>query len=163
MGYTWLGMQKLTWEEVLQRHEKGELAGCFRLYDDNSEAMIDRGYDFAGDILAHHKKGCEFGEDIDTVDLELADGKKITAPAVVDVSALGCMDELEYELWHVIEDYMVQFGIRTQDDEPDWATVKAVQESILTAFTDAGVNFKFGYEERVAQAIKQARKDGEKV
>ena len=52
MGYTWLGMQKLTWEEVLQRHEKGELAGCFRLYGDNSEAMIDRGYDFAGDILA---------------------------------------------------------------------------------------------------------------
>lgn len=105
----------------------------------------------------------ENGEEIDTVDLELADGKKITAPAVVDVSALGCMDELEYELWHVIEDYMVQFGIRTQDDEPDWATVKAVQESILTMFTDAGVNFKFGYEERVAQAIKQARKDGEKV
>lgn len=114
MGYTWLGMRKLTWEEVLQRHENGELAGCFRLYDDNSEAMIDRGYDFAGDILAHHKKGGEF-------------------------------------------------GIRTLDDEPDWATVKAVQESILTAFTDAGVNFKFGYEERVAQAIKQARKDGEKV
>lgn len=81
MGYTWLGMRKLTWEEVLQRHEKGELAGCFRLYDDNSEAMIDRGYDFAGDILAHHKKGGEFGEEIDTVDLELADGKKITAPA----------------------------------------------------------------------------------
>lgn len=81
----------------------------------------------------------------------------------MDVSALGCMDELEYELWHVIEDYMVQFGIRTQDDEPDWATVKAVQESILTAFIDAGVNFKFGYEERVAQAIKQARKDEEKV
>lgn len=43
------------------------------------------------------------------------------------------------------------------------AAFKAVQESILTAFTDAGVNFKFGYEERVAQAIKQARKDGEKA
>lgn len=107
MGYTWLGMRKLTWEEVLQRHENDELAGCFRLYEDNSEAMIDRGYDFTGDILAHHEKGGEFGEEIDTVDLELADGKKITAPAVVDVSALGCMDELEYELWHVIEDYMV--------------------------------------------------------
>lgn len=26
MGYTWLGMRKLTGEEVLQRHEKGELA-----------------------------------------------------------------------------------------------------------------------------------------
>ena len=40
MGYTWLGMQKLTWEEVLQRHEKGELAGCFRLYDDNSAMTL---------------------------------------------------------------------------------------------------------------------------
>lgn len=94
MGYTWLGMRKLTWEEVLQRHKKDELAGCFRLYDDNSEAMIDRGYDFAGDILTHHEKGGEFGEEIGTVDLELAGGKKITAPVVVDVSALGCMDEL---------------------------------------------------------------------
>ena len=28
---------------------------------------------------------------------------------------------------------MVQFGIRTQDDEPDWATVKAVQESIFNS------------------------------
>lgn len=27
MGYTWLGMRKLTWEEVLQRHEKGDLTG----------------------------------------------------------------------------------------------------------------------------------------
>ena len=65
MGYTWLGMRKLTWEEVLQRHENDELAGCFRLYEDNSEAMIDRGYDFTGDILAHHEKGGEFGEEID--------------------------------------------------------------------------------------------------
>lgn len=157
MGYTWLGMQKLTWEEVLQRHEKGELAGCFRLYDDNSEAMIDRGYDFAGDILAHHKKGGEFGEEIDTVDLELANGKKITAPAVVDVSALGCMDELEYELWHVIEDYMVQFGIRTQDDEPDWATVKAVQDCILNQFIGAGVNFKLFDDETQAEINKRFR------
>ena len=142
MGYTWLGMQKLTWEEVLQRHEKGELAGCFRLYDDNSEAMIDRGYDFAGDILAHHKKGGEFGEEIDTVDLELANGKKITAPAVVDVSALGC----------------IQFGIRTQDDEPDWATVKAVQDSIFTAFTDAGANFKFLSDEKLGEIEKAIKK-----
>lgn len=133
------------------------------MYEDGSEAVIDNKYDFIDDILDHQEKGGEFGEEIDTVDLELADGKKIIAPTVVNVSTLGCMDELEYELWHVIEDYMVQFGIRTQDDEPDWATVKAVQESILTAFTDAGVNFKLGYEERVAQAIKQARKDGEKV
>ena len=163
MAYTWAGMRKLTWQEVKELHKKGKLAGYYKLYEDGSEAVIDSNYDFIDDILDHQEKGGEFGEKIDTVDLEQADGKKITAPAVVDVSALGCMDELEYELWHVIENYMAQFGIRTQDDEPDWATVKAVQESIFTAFTDAGVDFKFGYEERVAQAIKQARKDGEKV
>lgn len=163
MAYTWAGMRKLTWQEVKELHKKGKLAGYYKLYEDGSEAVIDSNYDFIDDILDHQEKGGEFGEKIDTVDLELADGKKITAPAVVDVSALGCMDELEYELWHVIENYMAQFGIRTQDDEPDWATVKAVQESIFTTFTDAGVDFKFGYEERVAQAIKQARKDGEKV
>lgn len=163
MAYTWAGMRKLTWHEVKELHKKGKLAGYYKLYEDGSEVVIDSNYDFIDDILDHQEKGGEFGEKIDTVDLELADGKKITAPAVVDVSALGCMDELEYELWHVIENYMAQFGIRTQDDEPDWATVKAVQESIFTAFTDAGVDFKFGYEERVAQAIKQARKDGEKV
>ena len=163
MAYTWAGMRKLTWQEVKELHKKGKLAGYYKLYEDGSEAVIDSNYDFIDDILDHQEKGGEFGEEIDTVDLELADGKKITAPAVVDVSALGCMDELEYELWHVIENYMAQFGIRTQDDEPDWATVKAVQESIFTAFTDAGVDFKFGDEERVAQAIKQARKDGEKV
>ena len=163
MAYTWAGMRKLTWQEVKELHKKGKLAGYYKLYEDGSEAVIDSNYDFIDDILDHQEKGGEFGEEIDTVDLELADGKKITAPAVVDVSALGCMDELEYELWRVIENYMAQFGIRTQDDEPEWATVKAVQESIFTAFTDAGVDFKFGYEERVAQAIKQARKDGEKV
>lgn len=128
------------------------------MYEDGSEAVIDNKYDFIDDILDHQEKGGEFGEEIDTVDLELADGKKIIAPTVVNVSTLGCMDELEYELWHVIEDYMVQFGIRTQDDEPDWATVKAVQESILTAFTDAGVNFKFLSDEKLEEIEKAMKK-----
>ena len=59
MGYTWLGMRKLTWEEVLQRHEKGELAGCFRLYDDNSEAVLPvTGYTiFYGDKLTQGHPG----------------------------------------------------------------------------------------------------------
>lgn len=65
---------------------------------------------------------------------------------------------LEHGLWHVTEDYMVQFGIRTQDDEPDWATVKAVQESILTAFTDAGVNFKFLSDEKLGEIEKAIKK-----
>lgn len=126
---------------------------------DTWELQLNYGYGWEYTLTEYTRKEArEFGEEIDTVDLELADGKKITAPAVVDVSALGCMDELEYELWHVIEDYMVQFGIRTQDDEPDWATVKAVQESILTAFTDAGVNFKFLSDEKLREIEKAIKK-----
>ena len=89
MAYTWAGMRKLTWQEVKELHKKGKLAGYYKLYEDGSEVVIDSNYDFIDDILDHQEKGGEFGEKIDTVDLELADGKKITAPAVVDVSALG--------------------------------------------------------------------------
>ena len=49
-------------------------------------------------------------------------------------------------------------NIRTQDDEPDWATAKAVQESILTAFTDAGVNFKFLSDEKLREIEKAIKK-----
>lgn len=157
MAYTWAGMRKLTWKEVEELHKKGKLAGYYKLYEDGTEAVIDSNYDFIDDVLEHQERGGEFGEEIDTVDLEMADGKKITAPAVVDVSALGCMDELEYELWHVIEDYMVQFGIRTQDDEPDWATVKAVQDYILNQFIGAGVNFKLFDDETQAEINKRFR------
>ena len=79
----------------------------------------------------------------------------------MDVSALGCMDELEYELWHVIEDYMVQFGIRTQDDEPDWATVKVVQDCILNQFIGAGVKFKLFDDETQAEINQKVQREGE--
>nr|DAO72090.1 MAG TPA: hypothetical protein [Caudoviricetes sp.] len=157
MAYTWDGMRKLTWKEVKELHKKGKLAGYYKLYEDGTEAVIDSNYDFIDDVLEHQERGGEFGEEIDTVDLEMADGKKITAPAVVDVSALGCMDELEYELWHVIEDYMLSFGIRTIDDEPDWATVKAVQECILNQFIAAGVNFKIFDDATQAEIDKKLR------
>lgn len=87
----------------------------------------------------------------DTVELKLADGKKIKAPKVVDISALGCLDEMEYELWNVIEDYMKLFGIQTDDDVPDWATVKAVQNKIIDVFANAGVSFNFLTDEQTAE------------
>lgn len=157
MAYTWAGMRKLTWKEVKELHKKGKLAGYYKLYEDGTEAVIDSNYDFIDDVLEHQERGGEFGEEIDTVDLEMTDGKKITAPAVVDVSALGYMDELEYELWHVIEDYMLSFGIRTIDDEPDWATVKVVQDCILNQFIGAGVNFKLFDDETQAEINKRLR------
>lgn len=75
--------------------------------------------------------------------LNLLDGTPIKTPEIVDVSKLGFLDELEYELWFLIEEYFSLFGIEVLGDEPDWATVKGVQEVIISMLANAGVEFKF--------------------
>ena len=44
-------------------------------------------------------------------------------------------------MWSMIEEYLVLFGIRTEDDAPDWATVKAVQEKLIEVLEESGVTF----------------------
>ncbi|MBQ6091389.1 MAG: hypothetical protein IJL07_09015 [Lachnospiraceae bacterium] len=147
MSYNWLGMRKLTEEEVKEKFDKGELAGCFRLYGDGTEAEISVEEDW-DKIEEHLKAGGEIGEELARKEIILPDGKKIVAPAVVDVSGIGSFDELEYSLWGTIQEYMEMFGITMEDDDPDWATVKAVQDRLLTILMDAGVNFKFFTDEK---------------
>lgn len=161
MSYKWRGMRKLTFEEVKERLEKGELGGCYKLYDDNTEAAMGPFTDLE-DIKQHRDNGGEFGEELDSVELSLPDGKLITVPEVVDISELGSLDELEYSLWGVIEEYLALFGIRTQDDDPDWATVKTVQDSLLTVLMDAGVNFKLPSDEKQGEINKALEKKGRK-
>lgn len=62
MGYTWKGMQKIDWEEVESRHENGELAGCFCLYGDGTESVIEEGY-LWDNIVKHYENGGEFGRE----------------------------------------------------------------------------------------------------
>lgn len=73
--------------------------------------------------------------------------------ALIDMSELKISDEeiaedrdavvdIEYELWHTIEKYFKLFRIKTQDGEPDWYTVKTIQDKILSELENAGVNFK---------------------
>ena len=159
MEYKWLGMRTLTLEEVKEMHEKGELVGCYKLYPDGTETQIDSGYDWK-DIESHYKNGGGFVEELPTVELTLPDGKRIEAPEVVDISALGTLDELEYSLWHTIEEYLALFGIRTYDDTPDWATVKAVQDKLLEVLMDAGVNFKVLTDEQSAAIEKEMKEAG---
>lgn len=159
MAYKWLGMRVIPWDEVQELHKEGELAGCYRLYPDNSEGQIDRGYSW-DEMVKHHDNGGEFGEELDTVELELGDGKKITAPVVVDVSRLCSLDELGYSMWTTIEEYLALFGIRTEDDQPDWYTVKAVQDKLLDVLQEAGVNFNFLTEEQ-HEAIEKAMAEKE--
>lgn len=60
MAYTWEGMEKLSWEEVQKLHHDEELVGCFKLYDDDTEGMIEENYTWE-DIEHHYNCGGEFG------------------------------------------------------------------------------------------------------
>lgn len=144
MAYKWKGMRVLSDNEVDELYMHGKLAGYFKLYPDGTEAEISS-ITFT-EILDHYNAGGNFGEEIPTVELNLLDGKKILAPEVVDVSELTTFDEMEYRLWNTIEEYMALFGIRTEDDEPDWATVKGVQDKLLDILQQCGVQFKFNQE-----------------
>lgn len=140
MAYRWLGMRVLDSDEVDEIYQREGLNGYYKLYPDGTETEID-GITLQ-EIADHYNSGGEFGEVLPTVELTLPDGKRIVAPEVVDISALDSLEELEYNLWHTIEHYLVLFGIRTEDDAPDWATVKTVQDSLFTVLMDSGVNFK---------------------
>lgn len=145
MAYKWLGMRKIPWEEIKKIHEEQGLQGYYKLYDDDSESLIE---DYSWEeIEEHYIKGGEFGEEMDTVELQLAGGKKITVPEVVDISEQGCLEDLEYSLWNTIEEYLMRLGIGTEDDEPDMETVREVQNHILSLLMDAGVHFKLFSEE----------------
>ena len=144
MGYNWKGMRILSDNEVGELYAGKKLDGYYRLYPNGTEAVID-GITFT-EILDHYNAGGKFGEELPTVELTLPDGKKIMAPEVVDMSELTCFDELEYSLWHTIEEYLTLFGIRTEDDTPDWATVKEVQNKLLDILERSGVRFNFNEE-----------------
>ena len=151
MDYNKKGMRKLSFDDVKKRVARGEITGCYFLYSDGTESVIDEGNGWS-EIMQHIDNGGEIGEEIgeeiDCFKTWLPDGKEIDVPVVVDISELGCLDELEYSMWNVIQEYMAQFGIKTKDDEPDWATVKAVQDSLLKVFIDAGVNFRMFQDEK---------------
>ena len=63
MSYTWPGMRKMTIQEVIDRFEAGELEGCFYLYDDETEAMID-GNATLEEISNQLARGVEIGEEV---------------------------------------------------------------------------------------------------
>jgi len=140
MAYTWKGMRVLTLDEVDELYRKDSLAGYYLLYPDNTESMIDEIN--LKEIIDHVSNGVKFGEELPTSELTLPDGKVILAPDVIDLTELSEFDELEYSLWHTIEEYLVYFGIRTLDDQPDWATVKGVQEKLFEILESSGVIFK---------------------
>ncbi len=58
-------MRKIPWEEVKQiTKREGNLAGYFYLYDDDIESMI-REKENRVNIVEHHERGGELGEEIE--------------------------------------------------------------------------------------------------
>lgn len=64
MAYNWPGMRKILWDEVKELIKNNEIVGCFKLYDDKTETLIETDYDL-DDLIAHHENGGEFGEEIE--------------------------------------------------------------------------------------------------
>lgn len=62
MAYTWCGMRKVGWDEIQELHKNGSLAGLYKLYDDNTEAQIQNGYDWK-ELVQFYEAGGEFGEE----------------------------------------------------------------------------------------------------
>lgn len=63
MAYTWTGMKKLEWRDIQELHDRDELVGCYYLYPDNTEKVIEKGYDLK-DVIRHCKNGGEIGYEI---------------------------------------------------------------------------------------------------
>lgn len=63
MSYDKKGMRKLSYEEVKKRVEKEEIAGCYFLYSDGTESVIDEGNVWP-EIKQHIDNGGEIGEEI---------------------------------------------------------------------------------------------------
>ena len=77
------------------------------------------------------------------IKLELLDGKKIYVPKEIDASDLNFFDEIEYDMWDLIQQYLAIFGIQIDNDDPDWATVKEVQDTLIDILERCGVNFNW--------------------
>lgn len=95
-----------------------------------------------------------FREELDRIELSLPDGKKMTAPVEIDLTEMTDLDEFDYELWGSIVSYLEYLGIKVEDEgKPDQATVRQVQNELLSILIESGVNFKFGYEERLKEVF----------
>lgn len=66
----------------------------------------------------------------------------------IDCSALGYFDELECDCWELVKKYCDKLGIQMLPNEDgeqpiSFDIAKGIQDHILSAFEDAGVDFKF--------------------
>lgn len=122
--------------------KEGTLNGYYWLYPDNTETLIE---DNPGSekIKDSYSKDVAVGKEIGFFNGTLLDGKPMKAPKIIDISNMGSLDQLEYSMWHTIEEYLAYFGIETDDDDPDWATVKEVQDRLLNILTNCGINFYY--------------------
>ena len=59
--YTWEGMHKMTFGEIMEAFHNGELEGCYWLYPDNTEGAIDTRGLTVEDIIERLEQGIEVG------------------------------------------------------------------------------------------------------
>ena len=132
---------------------------CFQCSTKNFDALEEYGYAFkkicdddskfnilAEEALDESEKLVQFGDNCMIV---LPDER-------IDCAELGYFDELEYECWELIEKYANKFGIKiisedSRDIRNSFDISKGVQDWILNRFEEAGVKFRYSYDEEMTE------------
>ena len=81
---------------------------------------------------------------------KLGDLTEISIPdknIVIDKTVTGNLDEAEYSIWNTFIDFINAMGITLVDmdsvQNPDWATVKAIEETMFGILEKTGCAFEF--------------------
>lgn len=66
-------------------------------------------------------------------------------PPVIDLNSLSNIEELGYEMWDLLLEYLSYMGLKAEnEDEPDFAVVKEVEKTFYEILKNSGVVFDYG-------------------
>lgn len=133
--------------------------GCFQCSTKNFDALEEYGYAFKKICDDDNNFNVLAEEALDEANklVDFGDNCKIVLPDErIDCAELGYFDELEYDCWELIEKYADKFGIKIISDDPrdirnSFDISKGVQDWILNRFEEAGVQFRYSYDEEMTE------------
>lgn len=136
--YAWDGMKALTIKQAEALLDKNALDGCFKLYADGTESVIEAGYS-KEEIIRFLDAGGTIG--VEYITRMLPDGRKVQIPERTVITDITFFDEMEDDLWVIVKGYFALFGIKLteEDDCPGFCIVKEMQDTLIRILEECGM------------------------
>lgn len=157
----WMAIFKKAFENTskLRFFKYDNLCGCFHCSAKNFDALEEYGYAFKKICDDDDKFNIIAEEALDESEklVQFGDNCKVVLPdEPINCAELGYFDELEYDCWELIEKYADRFGIKIISEDPrdirnSFDISKGVQEWILNRFEEAGIKFRYSYDEEMTE------------